>query len=271
MKMIVLGVIGKILLCTLFGILVLLLLLLFVPVCYRVEGRVEDPTPHEEWTLEQTLRGKGTAAAFHFSWLFSFVRGGVSWPDKPAFEVYVLWLRVFPGHRDSPSGRKGDREKGNGEDPAPAEEDNYGKQADSADRLSLPSICAKIKAVWSKLRRFIRILRNENTKSAVHKTAYHTAKIVRRLLPRHYTIAGTVGLGDPGRAGAMLAILGMLYPVTGNCVQIQPEFMAYQIDLYGKAKGRVSLISVVTAAVSLLTDRSVRMTLRRLKEIKKHG
>lgn len=309
----ILGVIGKILLCALFLILAFLLLLLFVPVCYRAEGHVDDPSPHEEPEMEQALSRENTAASFHFSWLFSFVRGGISWPDKPEFQVYVLGFRVFPGNRDSASRKANVRKKRKGKAPSPAGEDTMnggkqsaaadtdhlgktelqtgsgagtrktnakepegfsetdGKRAGGANRLSLKFICAKIKKASYKVRRFAIILRSENTERAVHKTAHHVAKIVRRLMPRHFYITGTAGLGDPERAGILLAVLGMMYPITGNCVQIRPEFMAYQMDLHGEAKGRICLISIVAAAVSLLADKSVRVTLRRLKEIKKHG
>lgn len=88
----VLKIIGSVLLWVLAIVAALLLIVLFVPVCYRFAGTSEDPEPHEDPDLDKVK--ENLSGYFSFSWLFGFVRGGISYPDDPAFKVRILWFTV---------------------------------------------------------------------------------------------------------------------------------------------------------------------------------
>lgn len=281
----VLTIIGKILLILLCAAVVLLLLVLFVPVRYETEGSLNFPKEEQkpELSAEQLAeKGNGNAS---FSWLFHLVRGGIAWPEQPEFEVWILWFRVFRKNRDRaddaasgdevPKDKKAGINSGGRNDQQPASssedetEDIKGEgQSRRRPSLRLRDAYAKIRKGWHTVRRYAEFLTDPATRAAEEKAGKRLVRILSELQPRTWRISGTVGLGDPEKAGILLEILGYTWPLTGGHVSITPEFYLYQCELSGSASGQIRMISVAAAALALLADRNVRSTYKRFKRLR---
>ena len=70
--------------------LVLLLLVLFVPVRYRVDATLP------ETDLEGAFPPEDTKAHVRFSWLLHLINGGLLYPERPELFVRVAVFTVFP-------------------------------------------------------------------------------------------------------------------------------------------------------------------------------
>ena len=85
-----LKILGIILLCVIGFILVLLLLILFVPVRYRIDSSIPRTN------LERGFDAEKVYAKVSFSWLLHILSGGIVYPENKQFEVRLFGIRIFP-------------------------------------------------------------------------------------------------------------------------------------------------------------------------------
>ncbi|WP_292146274.1 DUF2953 domain-containing protein [Butyrivibrio sp.] len=83
-------ILGIILLCVIGFILVLLLLILFVPVRYRIDSSI----PRTD--LDGGFDAEKVYAKVSFSWLLHILSGGIVYPENKQFEVRLFGIRIFP-------------------------------------------------------------------------------------------------------------------------------------------------------------------------------
>ncbi len=89
----VMKIIGIVLLIIVAVLLFDLFLILFWPVRYYVEGRVDETDLETETEkLKERIFVKAG-----FSWFFNLIRGYISYPDEMAYTVKVLCFKIFPG------------------------------------------------------------------------------------------------------------------------------------------------------------------------------
>ena len=108
----VLRVLGYILLAMLGTALILLLLVLLMPIRYRAQGDLPDPSCHETFG-EEGKKALLANASFRAdaSWLFRLVRFSYCYPEEDGPTLCVLWLRILPRKKDA-SKEGEDQEKG---------------------------------------------------------------------------------------------------------------------------------------------------------------
>jgi len=85
-----LKILGIILLCVIGFILVLLLLILFVPVRYRIDSSIPRTDLEKGFDVEKIY------AKVSFSWLLHILSGGIVYPENKQFEVRIFGIRIFP-------------------------------------------------------------------------------------------------------------------------------------------------------------------------------
>ena len=85
-----LKILGIILLCVIGFILVLLLLILFVPVRYRIDSSIPRTDLEKGFDVEKIY------AKVSFSWLLHILSGGIVYPENKQFEVRLFGIRIFP-------------------------------------------------------------------------------------------------------------------------------------------------------------------------------
>lgn len=243
----ILKIIGIILLVALLVILILIAFILFVPIRYGGSGRIIDPEGNREMFDTEYLKAH-SAGEFHFSWLLHLVSGKISVPDEPRFLIRAaFWkfdlLDVLK--------RAGDK-----------------KEEKSQEKEQQPDtgLVEKFQKALQNVKYYVHILQQPYSEHALKKAARTVTRVLRKILPGRWQIAGTVGLGDPQATGRLLEALGILYPVTAGHIEITPEFMKYQADAAGFARGKIRIWTLLTAALGLIFDRDVRHFLHRMRK-----
>ena len=277
----VLKIIGSVLLWVLAIVVALLLIVLFVPVCYRCAGVSEDPEPHEDPDLDKVK--ENLSGYFSFSWLFGFVRGGISYPDDPAFKVKILWFTVTgrnkPGKKKKTKNKnfrrtssKKSTETENGAD-AENKSETSDTSPESEHKSLFGNIISKLQGIYDKIKKvfantgyYVGILQSDEFKSAFAKAGKQIVRLVRAVAPRKWSVNGTVGAGDPEKTGKIMGITGMAYPLVLNHVNIRPEFMNYQMDIKAAAKGRIMIFTVVAVAMTIYFDKDIKKIIGMFKK-----
>ncbi|MCR4902918.1 MAG: DUF2953 domain-containing protein [Butyrivibrio sp.] len=93
----ILKILGLILLCMVGLVIVVLLLVLFVPVRYKLDAFFDKL----DFTKEDIDYKDIIKAAFSFSWLLHLINGGISFPDKMYFYLRIAVFQVFPQKESS--------------------------------------------------------------------------------------------------------------------------------------------------------------------------
>ena len=98
-------------------------------------------------------------------------------------------------------------------------------------------------------------------------------RVLKQLLPRGTRVVLTFGAEDPATTGDVMSVLGMLYPVLCDRVQVTPVFD--EEVLYGEARVRGTIIPAVLlfSFLRCYFNRDIRKLIRRAKKIKEvnHG
>ena len=335
--LLILKIIGILLLCVLGLALTLLLLVLFVPVRYELQGQAGDGVRREEFdaqALKKTVRGEA-----RISWLLHILNGRVAYAEEmknPELTVRVFCFPVFRTKlfAQEEQGKQTEREKddagatGDADEKKAAEkrysaprddyagagsaardgntavpeksvfrrnksaeaepEQNGGPQGGGeagksfSEKLSegaaaaknraekLPhtfqKVCDKIKKIRRDIAYYRRLWESEMCARALAKSKKQLKKVLHQFLPRRWTVAGTVGAGDPALAGQLMEAQGLLYPWTAGHIQLTPDFTACTVELAASARGRVTLFVLAKAGVLLYFDKDVRRVLRLAKK-----
>ncbi|MCR4832917.1 MAG: hypothetical protein K5900_05025 [Butyrivibrio sp.] len=91
-------------------IILLLLLILFVPIRYRLDASCEEKLLDAE-NVDFT---KGVTASFSFSYLLSLLNGGFSYPDRPYFRIRILFFELFSTQAEGKTEETSDSEEKGG-------------------------------------------------------------------------------------------------------------------------------------------------------------
>lgn len=134
-------------------------------------------------------------------------------------------------------------------------------------------LCDKISHAWKKAQEigknisyYARILDSELFAAALEKVSRQTKRILHQLLPRQWTLAGTVGTGDPGTDGKLLELQGILYPWTAGHFYLQPEFEGCKVYLDFYAKGKITIFILLQAAASCYFDKKIKKVIHLFKK-----
>lgn len=245
--LLVLSIIGGILLLLVVIMLVLLLLILFVPIRYRGQFSVDDPEPQDAAHWGQ-LR-EHSACAFVCSWFGPLIRCDVTLPGDPIADIRIAWMHINPLTRH------------------PHQESD--ENPDAARGRSTDRIYDRVIGVYRKADYYWRVLRKEETAYTFNTVRRTGVTTLRRILPRQWEMTGTIGLGDPAMTARVLEIHGVLYPLLAGHVAVEPVFLQWQMDAHLTLKGHIRLIHVVTAVMTMVMDRRIRQTIRRLRNADK--
>lgn len=298
-----LKIIGIVLAVIIGIILFAFLLILFVPVRYRIKGEAklgwEDPL-----YVEIKIR-----------WLLRIVSLSFLYPKAAYLRVRIFGITIF--NSSKPRKEKRDRKK---EDKSDAYFDNKNsentnesesvaikeketlvleekknfdevKKDDKEEKIEKKlTIFDKIKNVWNKI---LAILRNikytimafcgkikkiidnisyylEIVQSDVFKAAFQVSRnqifrIFKNICPQKCDIRLLLGTGDPASTGQILAIYGMVYPWIGNNVIINADFENKIAEGEFYIKGRVTAIVILISAFRIYRDKNIRHLLKLLK------
>lgn len=275
----ILKIIG-IILAAILGIVVLLIaVVLFLPVRYRIEA-------NSEGTL------KDSNVKVRFSWLFHLFAGHFIY-QKGVFDwqVRIGWKRMnqseespkeemsvqIPAEKEETAKETRFETESVKTESVKTETKEKSKQRQRKKRRT--SLFQKIKYTYQKICDKIKILSEKKEKvieflsDTVHQAAWERLKKeIRRIL--HFLtpkkIEGSIcfGLEDPYNTGRILAFLSMLYPFYGEHIEIQPDFEHRVLKGELSIKGHLCGIYAMIPLWNLFWDKQVRATYQHIKTFK---
>lgn len=278
--------IAGILLGSILGIcLLLLLLVLFVPVRYRVKGAY-----HEKPDVDAGI-----------SWLF------------PVFNVKILYAgedwqvttRIFgfklKKKEDKPEKRRSEKpETTEQTEHVQAEITEQGESAQSETKQSQPddtqnlqqadsteqnevvpkpkkkSIIQKIREIFEKIKCTIRnicdkikelirkkeelqvFIKDEKNREAFRLIKDQLIYLWKHIRPRKLSLTCHFGFDDPSHTGQALAAGAVLYPLYRNKVRLYPDFENKVLEADGYMKGRIRIFPLVLIIIRLWKNKQIR-------------
>lgn len=290
----ILKIIGMILLCILGLILLLALLVLFVPIRYRLKAarRVQDDEP--------------IRVDVKVTWLLHLISASFRYPEAAYLKVKVLGISVFSTEKKEEDKAKPEKMQNTQDQAEPGQEESkietksetiIQKESDDVEfekeleeklqeeeeiptlikffqkllqklkniKYTILQICDKIKHIVRNVRYYLAVIRSNCFQRAFLLCKEEVFSLIKSVLPRKIKGNFLVGMGDPASTAQVLAIHGMLYPFIGNHITITPDFenTIVEGDLF--FKGRITVFKVLKTAIKVYFNRDVRKVLRLLK------
>ncbi len=98
-------------------------------------------------------------------------------------------------------------------------------------------------------------IKNEINKEGFQITFYSLKKILKHILPRKLQSRIIFGTGDPCSTGQALGIMGIIYSLYGDKVQIIPDFENKIFEGTHNARGRIRLVTILIIVIKLISDK----------------
>ena len=119
----------------------------------------------------------------------------------------------------------------------------------------IKDIIAKIRDGKLKVEHYLELWNRKETQITFGRAKTKLGRMIKAVLPRKWKITGEIGFTDPCTTGQLMGVLGAMYPILGNKVQIVPDFEEQVINLEGNLKGHIRLGNLLYQLVSLLLNR----------------
>ncbi|MBO4267233.1 MAG: hypothetical protein J5910_08620 [Lachnospiraceae bacterium] len=259
----VLKIIGIVLACIIGLILLLICLILFVPVRYRIKADRETPDSEP-------------SAGAYASYLLHIVTAGVSYDKKVDVFVRLFGIGILKKKKekdphkprreepeedkedipvenkeDKPVENKDDKQEGHTEEPVEYSVDRNTPEEDLSDKIErilndlsdrYDEYSDKIDRIRKEIRfwdRMINDCRNRNAAALIRDQAVN---LLKKIAPRRVKGFVHFGSDDPATTGRILMYLAIIYPILPRKLVIDPGFE--DNDLYGNIdiKGHIRLI-----------------------------
>ncbi len=274
----ILGIVLLVLLCILAAV---LLIILFMPVVYRLDAEKDTGNIRVDFKLR---------------WLFGLLRAGYSYPDPGRMTVKLLWFTVFDSEKKAeaeeekisggaetkaaaeqkPEAQDNDIQKSalQNTDTTDAQEKNDSPKEEIPAKDCLAKLFAKYEKIkytiiniYDKIKHVSELLTDEESKLLFSHICRRLGKILRHIRPRRIKADLTFGTGSPDTTGYAYAVYGMLSPHLGEGVFVTPDFT--QAILEGKlcAAGHITVFTLLINLLAVLLDRRLRLFIRKFKSV----
>ncbi len=291
----ILKILGIILLVVLGIILTLVILVLFVPIRYRI-------TAHRKVAEEIPA-----AAKVKVTWLLHIINAAFCYPEAACVRVRVLCFTIFrsdkPGKKPksnkkdiqkAPAAKEEKEEQSAGkiqeelkqEEPKNTGDNKQNKDHHRQEEEEEASLIKFLKKLWSviknikytiiqiydkinhiikNIRYYIKIIKSDTFKRALSVCSVQALSLLKSILPKKLKGKLLIGTGDPAGTGQVLAVYGMLYPLLGNHIDITPDFdrQIVEGDLF--IKGKITVFKLIKAAWIVYFNRDLRRLLKLFK------
>ncbi len=294
--------IGILLLSVLGIVLALILVVLFVPVCYQAKGAYHDSLKAEA----------------HVSWLFRLLSVRASFDEVLTVTVRGAGILLFPRPEKKKKKKAGEKTDGSSKEtstvvipeetpPAipekkaaetqkgfPEEEEAAGFSetgTEEKETCHKASHSNPVKRLWEKLQKawenikkkcrdfcqkagkaeetfsyYKNLFQREDTKRACRLVLSQLSGMLRHILPRKTDVELVIGTGDPASMGQLLAVGGILYPWLQNRVRIVPDFEEKHLEGDFFIKGHITACMLLICALRVVVNKEVRQLLKRLRK-----
>ena len=119
----------------------------------------------------------------------------------------------------------------------------------------LKDIIGKIRDGKLKAEYYLELWNRTETQITFTRAKKKFGKMLKAILPRKWILTGEIGFHNPAATGQLMGVLGAMYPILGNKVQMVPNFENEVISLEGKVKGHIRLGNLLYQIISLVLNR----------------
>lgn len=140
-------------------------------------------------------------------------------------------------------------------------------------RYRLQAFCDKIRGIRENIEYYRALWESAECRQAFSRCKKQLYRVYKNIRPKVIKAHIRIGFEDPSTTGQVLAVHGMLYPLLGNQVWLEPDFERQVLEGKALIKGRVTLFVLAKAALILYFDKNIRRVYQLLKkeEIKDVG
>ncbi|MBQ0026983.1 MAG: hypothetical protein KBS96_00115 [Lachnospiraceae bacterium] len=236
----ILKIIGLSILGILLFILAILLLLLFVPVRYKIKAAYDE----ENASFDARV-----------SYLLHFVSVRFLYKGDFKMTVRILGIPI----KLKKKAKTEDKEDSDNKEDNKEDSDGSGKDDDSAK--SDKGKMGKEKAVD-----FLKLLAEDSTKAAWETCKSRLGKLLRLLLPRKTRINISYGLDNPYYTELVMTVYDVLYIYLDKIINICPVYDVKTFMLDAKLKGSIMLAPVLWHILMVILDNNCRAFYKKIKK-----
>lgn len=289
----ILKLLGILLLALLGLVLGAILLVLFVPVRYRIEGSYYG-RPSGRARVTWLLHMVSVTAAYEDDFsviirLFGFrILKPVEESREDAEDMVVQAMEVteedaehasrniIHGVEQEEKGRiqqefrSGQEHSGAREtSPPPPGRNRFQKISDRIAafaaklKFSFSRICDKLKSIKDKKEEIQAWISNKDNQKTVRLLLLQLKKLIRHLLPKKGKGEVVFGFEDPYMTGQVLTAAAVIYPFCHDKLDIYPAFDRQVFTAEGNFKGRIRIGTLLFIAVRMVFDKNFRLLLRK--------
>lgn len=290
----ILKVIGIILLCILGLFLTVILIVLFVPIRYKVlaNSNINDTD-------------KDYHAIAKFSWFLCLVRGKYEYPSEEGLIVKIGPFTVYGGSEKDKTSKKKDKVKSDSKNISSNDEQNNQVEKisdkifdnnENAETVSgnenitndkkagrktlkekifytrkkicdkINEIRTKIKYIFANIKKFIDIIKTGEFTEAFALCKKSLIRLFRMIKPRKLKVRGRVGMKSPDQTGYVCAAIGVISPYFKKQIQITPDFENFVIEGNVLIKGRVYLFVILMIGIKVFFDKNIRKVIEMFRK-----
>lgn len=287
----ILSILGILLLILLGIALVVILLVLFFPVCYKMSGKKNA----EEMQFAAKIK-----------WLFGLVRVSYSYPVPGKLLAKVLFFTVYDSSAEKKNSASGEDTRtapkrdittllsddtdmaktdtatdteASANAKTSVEENTPGPQQETSGKLAgffekirytIRKICDKIKYILKNISFYRELWNDPDTKGLLQHAGKRIGHILKRLRPRKLEVNARVGTGSPDTTGYLYGIYGMILPKLGKGVCITPDFEQAILEGDFKASGHFTIACVLFHSARLLMDKRLQQLKHKIRTFQKN-
>ncbi len=278
----ILKIVGWILLVILGIIIVVMGIFLFEPIRYQIRLDIEE-------------NPKTVFANLKFSWLFHLIRGQILYDkEEVVWTIKVAW-KTFPKEHKTPPNIVSEpihensfcqkemtedekQEKKKEEKTEEKIEEKAEKKVGKNDskkieqifekiKYTFQKICATIKSLQKKKEYILRFLKNDIHKSAWKLCVAQLKKLFHRMKPKKIVGSVEYGTEDPAFTGKILAVISMIYPFTGEQIEIIPDFDEKTLKADVCVVGKIRSVFFLCLGVRLIMSKEIRITYKHIRKL----
>lgn len=132
-------------------------------------------------------------------------------------------------------------------------------------RFKFKAICVRIKKFKGKIRYYLDILEEDNTKEALQLSKNQLLRILKHIKPQKLKIYVEYGDDSVEQTARVMALWGMMYPIFLDHIIVIPFFEENKLYVKAYLKGRITLFVFVCVMIRIYFNKNIRVLLEQLK------
>ena len=135
-------------------------------------------------------------------------------------------------------------------------------------RETIGNLIKKVRKLFHQKEEVQRILAQPETKKAISFVWEKLKRILKHVLPRKIKGYVAFGADNPATTGQVLGALSVVYARTGMLLEIRPNFTEKQLECDVELKGRIQVFTLLVIAVKVFLNQELRKLITEFKGLK---